>query len=194
MNMLRVWGGGIYETEDFYRACDRRGIMVWQDFPFACAMYPEGKWFVDNVRREAQQAIKGLRNHPSLVLWCGNNENHWAAHSWWPGAPFGGKKIYDRVLPALVRDLDPSRPYWPGSPWGGRDPNCEARGDRHSWDVWSGWGDYRNRSRSSGRSGNYIRNIRSSSTTTSRSAARKDLPASSPRSFRRRVISRSSFT
>jgi beta-mannosidase len=151
MNMLRVWGGGIYETEDFYRACDRRGIMVWQDFPFACAMYPEGKWFVDNVRREAQQAIKGLRNHPSLVLWCGNNENHWAAHSWWPGAPFGGKKIYDRVLPALVRDLDPSRPYWPGSPWGGRDPNCEARGDRHSWDVWSGWGDYRGYLKDNGR-------------------------------------------
>ena len=143
MNMLRVWGGGIYEGADFYRACDRAGVMVWQDFPFACAMYPEGKWFLKNVEHEARLAVKALRNHPSLVLWCGNNENHWAAHSWWPDEPFGGKTIYDRLLPEITAELDPSRPYWPGSPWGGRDPNSETRGDRHAWQVWSGWSDYR---------------------------------------------------
>jgi len=142
MNMLRVWGGGIYEQPDFYHACDRRGIMVWQDFPFACAMYPEDDWFLENVEREARLAVKALRNHPSLVIWCGNNENHWAAHSWWPDDPFGGKTIYDKMLPEITAELDPSRPYWPGSPYGGRDPNSEKCGDRHSWDVWSGWRDY----------------------------------------------------
>jgi len=142
MNMLRVWGGGIYESADFYRASDRHGIMVWQDFPFACAMYPDDDWFVENVMREASLAVKALRSHPSIVLWCGNNENHWAAHSWWPDDPFGGRKIYDKLLPTLVKRLDPSRPYWPGSPYGGRDPNSPAKGDRHSWEVWSGWRDW----------------------------------------------------
>ena len=142
MNMLRVWGGGIYEDEAFYRACDRRGIMVWQDFMFACAMYPEEKWFLRNVEREAESVVRILRNHPSIVLWCGNNENHWAARSWWPQDPFGGETIYDKMLPKITERLDPSRPYWPGSPYGGKDPNSMAEGDRHSWDVWSGWRDY----------------------------------------------------
>jgi beta-mannosidase len=142
MNMLRVWGGGIYEPDDFYAACDRSGIMVWQDFMFACAMYPEDEWFTDMVAEEAKSVVKALRNHPSIVLWCGNNENHWAARSWWPNDPFGGKTVYEKVLPSAVKRFDPSRPYWPSSPYGGKDPNSEAQGDRHDWDVWSGWKDY----------------------------------------------------
>jgi beta-mannosidase len=142
MNMLRVWGGGIYEDEAFYRACDRRGVMVWQDFMFACAMYPEEKWFLRNVKREAESAVRTLRNRPSLVLWCGNNENHWAAHAWWPQDPFGGETIYDEMLPKITARLDPSRPYWPGSPYGGKDPNSMSEGDRHAWDAWSSWRDY----------------------------------------------------
>ncbi len=141
MNMLRVWGGGIYEPDAFYNACNRLGVMVWQDFLFACAMYPEDEWFVKNVEREAACAVKALRNHPSLVIWCGNNENHWASHSWWPGDAFGGKTIYNKTLPAVTRRHDPTRPYWPGSPFGGKDPNSQHKGDRHSWEVWSGWQD-----------------------------------------------------
>jgi len=143
MNMLRVWGGGIYESPAFYEACDKRGIMVWQDFPFACAMYPEEKWFLKNVKKEAEAAVRILRNHPSIVIWCGNNENHWAAVSWWPKDPFGGKTVYDKMLPTLLKRLDPSRPYWPGSPYGGKDPNSAEQGDRHAWNVWSGWKDFR---------------------------------------------------
>jgi len=142
MNMLRVWGGGIYESPEFYRACDRHGIMVWQDFPFACAMYPEDNWFLKSVEHEARLAVKALRNFPSIVLWCGNNENHWAARSWWPGDSFGGRTIYNKILPSVVRRYDPSRPYWPGSPFGGKDPNSESQGDRHSWAVSSEWKDY----------------------------------------------------
>jgi len=142
MNMLRVWGGGIYEGRAFYEACDRYGVMVWQDFPFACALYPEDDWFLKNVEREATLAVKALRNHASIVLWCGNNENQWGQHSWWKAPRFSGKTIYDKLLPAVTRRYDPSRPYWPGSPYGGKDPNCQERGDRHNWDVWSGWKDY----------------------------------------------------
>jgi len=151
MNMLRVWGGGIYEPQAFYCACDRYGIMVWQDFPFACAMYPENKPFLRNVENEARLAVKALRNHPSIVLWCGNNENHWAARSWWPDDPFGGKTIYNKLLPKVLSRLDPSRPYWPGSPFGGKDPNSPHKGDRHSWDVWSNWRDYRHYLQDNGR-------------------------------------------
>ena len=119
MNMLRVWGGGIYESQDFYDACDKMGIMVWQDFMYACAEYPdELKWFRKKASHEAVEIVKSLRNHPSIVLWCGNNENNWGFHSWWKdGEPeFLGNYVYKQILPKVCAENDPSRPYWVSSP------------------------------------------------------------------------------
>jgi beta-mannosidase len=137
MNMLRVWGGGFYEGDTFFSLCDELGLMVWQDFMFACAMYPERPEFLANVRREAEAVVRQVRNRPSLVLWCGNNENQWGFHGGWWGKPprHYGVGIYDRVLPAVCRRLDPTRPYWPSSPYGGDDPNSEGQGDRHNWEA-----------------------------------------------------------
>ena len=141
INMLRVWGGGIYETEEFYNLCDRLGILVWQDFMFACAYYPDRNWFVERVKREAAQNIIRLRNHPSLVLWCGNNEIDWQHSTGKLGRSkkFYGRNIYHKILPQLVNELDPSRDYIASTPLG---PAKEANGPRagtvHQWDVWSG--------------------------------------------------------
>ena len=138
MNMLRVWGGGIYESDDFYEICDRLGIMVWQDFPFTYGEYPdELDWFRANVRAEAEQNVRRLRNHPSLVLWCGNNECQLRAGK----AEFHGHRLYDGVLRDVCDQLDPGRPYWPGSPTGAAEPNDPRSGDQHFWKVWSEWHD-----------------------------------------------------
>ncbi len=140
-NMFRIWGGGIYEDKKFYNLCDERGIMIWHDFMFACAEYPDDcEWFVDNVREEASKVVKMLRDHPSIVLWCGNNENDWIHGYYGRGKdgkmqPFYGLKLYSEVLPSICAALDPNRPYWQSSPFGGDDPNCEALGDRHAWNV-----------------------------------------------------------
>ena len=144
MNMLRVWGGGIYEDPEFYTLCDKLGIMVWQDFMFACGSYPEEKWFTDAVRDEVETVVKRLRNHASVVLWCGNNENEWI----WYREPeetvedMKGFPIFHDLIPEICRTLDSSRPYWPTSPWGGKDPNDEKVGNHHSWEIWSQWVDY----------------------------------------------------
>jgi beta-mannosidase len=144
MNMLRVWGGGVYEADDFYDLCDELGIMVWHDFMFACGEYPEEDFFIASIKREVEENVKRLRNHPSIVLWCGNNENEWGFKArWWVRDRFYGEKIYHKVIPEIVKQLDPTRPYWPSSPYGGDDPNSPREGDRHSWDVWSGWRDWR---------------------------------------------------
>jgi len=140
-NMFRVWGGGIYEDEVFYDLCDKHGILIWQDFMFACAEYPETeKWFVENVEDEVGKAVKLLRDHPCIALWCGNNENDWMFGYYERGKdgkmqPFYGQKIYHEVIPTICAQLDPSRFYWPSSPYGGDDPNCEQHGDRHCWNV-----------------------------------------------------------
>jgi len=139
-NMLRIWGGGIYEDPEFYRLCDQAGIMVWQDFMFACSHYPDDDpTFCDEVQSEATVIVKQLRNHPSLVLWCGNNENDWIhsrrVQAGWDLPTFYGRKIYHEILPQVCARLDPTRPYWPSSPYGGDDPNSEYAGDRHHWDV-----------------------------------------------------------
>ena len=144
MNMLRVWGGGIFESEDFYDLCDERGVLVWQDFLFACAAYPEGE--LDRlVEAEARHHVARLSRHPSLVLWCGNNENLWGWFDWgWKGPLAGrswGAKYYFELLPRVVAELDPSRPYWPGSPYSGsmdRHPLDPNHGNNHVWDVWGG--------------------------------------------------------
>ncbi|MGP3982516.1 glycoside hydrolase family 2 protein [Streptomyces sp. KR80] len=143
MNMLRVWGGGIYETDDFYDACDERGVMVWQDFPFACAYYAEEEPLRGEVEAEAQENLTRLVAHPSLVLWNGNNENLPAYTDWgWEdgleGRSWGGG-YYHELLPKIVEELDPTRPYAPGSPHslGDLPPNDADHGTRHDWDVWN---------------------------------------------------------
>ncbi|MBN1787690.1 MAG: glycoside hydrolase family 2 protein [Sedimentisphaerales bacterium] len=141
INMLRVWGGGIYETETFYNICDRLGIMVWQDFPFACAYYPDRPWFDQMVRTEAAQNIIRLRNHPSLVLWCGNNEIDWqhATNGISRGRKFYGRDIYHKLLPQLLHELDPDRDYIPSTPFGSaKYPNEPSTGTVHQWNVWAG--------------------------------------------------------
>ena len=141
MNMLRLWGGGIYEHDVFYDLCDRLGLLVWQDFMFACAMYPEDEAFAAEVRAEARYQVRRLRNHPCLALWCGNNENQWI-HSqvFWDRADYHvpGCLYYDRILPETVAELDGHVPYWPGSPYGGSDYNSAEDGDTHNWHVWHG--------------------------------------------------------
>ena len=143
MNMLRVWGGGIYESEDFYDLCDERGIMVWQDFPFACASYPEEEPIRGEVEAEAREHVARLTPHPSLVLWNGNNENLWGFADWgWPEQLQGktwGLGYYTELLPAIVAELDPTRPYSTGSPHSPGDlhPNDANHGPRHEWEVWN---------------------------------------------------------
>lgn len=143
MNMLRVWGGGIYERDVFYDECNRLGILVWQDFMFSCALYPDyNKNFMANVRNEITQVVKRLRNHPSLALWCGNNENDWLYEALFSSGkisdPFYGEKIYHEMMPELLEELDPTRLYWPSSPYGGNDHNSREQGDTHNWQVWHG--------------------------------------------------------
>ncbi len=141
MNMLRVWGGGGYEANEFYELCDWLGIMVWQDFMFACAYYPDRQWFLTEVKNEAAAIIKQLRNHCCIALWCGNNEIDWMHRTGrlGKGKKFYGKAIYHRLLPQLVAELDPDRDYIPTTPLAADNkPDNPASGTIHQWDVWSG--------------------------------------------------------
>ncbi|HEX5323718.1 MAG TPA: glycoside hydrolase family 2 protein [Capsulimonadaceae bacterium] len=144
-NMLRVWGGGLYESEDFYNLCDKLGILVWQDFPYACAYYPDTGEYAEESQREAIAAARRIRNHASLALWCGNNENSMMFQGNWTGDRPGrllGEHIYNEVLPAVLKVEDPQTPYIFSSPSGGEDVNSADYGDRHNWDVWHGVGDW----------------------------------------------------
>ncbi|MEV5440234.1 glycoside hydrolase family 2 protein [Streptomyces sp. NPDC052682] len=152
VDLVRVWGGGLYESEDFYDACDELGLLVWQDFPFACAAYPEEQPLRGEVEAEARENVVRLMPHPSLVLWNGNNENLWAFRDWgWEprlAADSWGEGYYLGVLPRVVAELDPTRPYTAGSPWSGswrHHPNDPAHGTHHSWEVWNrdDYADYR---------------------------------------------------
>jgi beta-mannosidase len=142
MNMIRVWGGGIYEPDVFYDTCDRLGLLVWQDFMFACAPYPEHEAFLASVRAEVAEQVARLRHHACLALWCGNNENQaiqfFEDYATGTPAPLAGQCIYDELIPAVLAELDPVTPYWPGSPWGGPSPNSMRGGDVHNWTVWHG--------------------------------------------------------
>jgi beta-mannosidase len=143
VNMIRVWGGGIYEDDAFYDLCDRLGIMVWQDFMYACAAYPEDDWFLREAEREAEEVVRRLRGHACIVVWCGNNESHWQHHTVWKDRDqLLGLPIFNKVLPKVCQKLDPTRPYRPSSPYGGEDPNSECEGTRHNWTVWSKQNDY----------------------------------------------------
>ncbi|AEO64472.1 glycoside hydrolase family 2 protein [Thermothielavioides terrestris NRRL 8126] len=155
-NMVRVWGGGIYESDAFYAACDELGILVWQDFMFACASYPTYPDFLASVTTEAQQNVRRLRHHPSIVLWCGNNEDYQLIERYnleynfesdkdplsWLKSTFPARYIYEYLLPNIVKAESPSAIYHPGSPWGNGtsttlkvDPTV---GDVHQWDLWNG--------------------------------------------------------
>ncbi|MBG0851778.1 glycoside hydrolase family 2 protein [Streptomyces spinoverrucosus] len=152
VDLVRVWGGGIYESEDFYTACDELGLLVWQDFPFACAAYPEEQPLRGEVEAEARENVVRLMPHPSLVLWNGNNENLWGFRDWGWERPLAGESwgegYYLGLLPRVVAELDPTRPYAAGSPWSGswrHHPNDPAHGTHHSWEVWNraDYADYR---------------------------------------------------
>ncbi|NVM02194.1 MAG: glycoside hydrolase family 2 protein [Candidatus Helarchaeota archaeon] len=155
MNMIRVWGGGVYEDDLFYDICDNLGFLVWQDFPFACAIYPPTEEFNDNVKLEAIQNIKRLRHHPSLALWCGNNENEQLFPVLVRVSDIQDSKdiskfekgyidLFERMIPSLVDQYDPSHQYWPSSPSNGggnkkrgyKDSNSPNEGDSHFWQVW----------------------------------------------------------
>jgi beta-mannosidase len=143
INMLRVWGGGVYEDDVFYDLCDKLGIMIWQDFMYACAAYPEEEWFLQEAKREAGEVLRRLRGHPCIVVWCGNNEIQWQHFSLWRDrAQPLGLPIFNEILPEVLSRLDGTRPYQPSTPYGGEEPNSEAEGSRHNWVVWSKETDY----------------------------------------------------
>lgn len=145
MNFIRVWGGGIYENDIFYELCDQAGLLVWHDFMFACGAYPEHEEFIENVKEEILYNVKRLQHHPSIAIWCGNNENEWIWHQEQKTSYklMPGYKIYSEVIPALLKEIDPHRPYWESSPFGfDEDPNSETSGNRHQWNIWSRWIDY----------------------------------------------------
>lgn len=148
MTMLRVWGGGIYELDSFYRATDECGVLVWQDFMFACIDYPsQDPGLQREVTLEAEYQVRRLRNRASMALWCGNNEaqllHGLTYQNYEPGN--WGWDFYHRILPDTVAALDPTATYWPGSPWGEDTPegfmavNGTLDGDRHAWEVWHGY-------------------------------------------------------
>jgi|WetSurMetagenome_2_1015567.scaffolds.fasta_scaffold31621_2 beta-mannosidase len=149
INMLRVWGGGVYEDDEFYNQCDYNGILVWQDFMFACAMYPGDSAFLKNIKIEASQNISRLKNHPCIALWCGNNEVDEGWNNWGWQKQFGYSKkdsakiwndykiIFDKILPDALENISPSSNYISTSPkfgWG--HPESMKEGDSHYWGVW----------------------------------------------------------
>ncbi|MET8152899.1 glycoside hydrolase family 2 protein [Actinoplanes sp. NPDC049668] len=153
VNLIRVWGGGIYEDRAFYEAADELGLLVWQDFLFACACYPEEEPLYSEVLAEARENVARLAPHPSLITWCGNNENLWLRGAMrWDRQEGGdltwGERYYLETLPRVVAELDPSRPYQAGTPWSGswdHPPNDAGHGTFHSWEVWNreDYADYR---------------------------------------------------
>ncbi|MCW1148129.1 beta-mannosidase [Flavobacterium lacisediminis] len=153
MNMLRVWGGGVYFEDAFYEACDANGILVWQDFMFACSMYPGDEKFVQNVKQEVIDNVNRLQNHPSIAIWCGNNENDEGWHNWGWQKQFkytkadstqiwnDYKKVFHEMIPKTLDSLLPKEKniYWSSSPsigWGRKESLLQ--GDSHYWGVW--WG------------------------------------------------------
>ncbi|MFH8484690.1 glycoside hydrolase family 2 protein [Streptomyces longisporoflavus] len=144
IDLVRIWGGGIYEDDAFYDICDELGLMVWQDFLFACSAYPEEQPLRGEVEAEARENVVRLMPHPSLVVWNGNNENLWGFRDWeWEDTLAGdswGEGYYLGLLPRVVAELDPTRPYTAGSPWSGswdHHPNDPDHGTYHSWEVWN---------------------------------------------------------
>lgn len=149
MNMIRVWGGAIYEGNELYDLFDEKGILAWNDFMFACNMQPDDSLHLENIRKEAEYNVKRLRNHASIALWCGNNENLRAWNDWgWPAKVKPGqadtlwnvyKKIFYTILPKVVKENHPEITYWPSSPQGENNtPSIPSSGDEHDWRIWFG--------------------------------------------------------
>jgi beta-mannosidase len=147
VNLVRVWGGGIFESEDFYRACDERGLLVWQDFLLACAAYPEESPLWEEIEAEARENVVRLEAHPSLVLYNGGNENLWGHEDWhWKerldGRTWGARYAFE-LFPSIVAELDPTRPYSANSPCSPGfaleqvHPNDPDYGTHHQWEVWN---------------------------------------------------------
>lgn len=154
MNMIRIWGGGIYEDDEFYKACDENGILVWQDFMFAGSFYPSDDNFLNNVKEEVKDQVNRLQNHPSIALWCGNNEVDEAIVNWGYQKQFkyskedslqvwkDYKKVFHDLIPNTLKEnvTSDKNIYWPSSPsigWGHKESLTE--GDSHYWGVW--WGE-----------------------------------------------------
>lgn len=147
MNMLRVWGGGRYESKAFYELCDELGLLVWQDAMFSCALYPSTPAFLGLVEKELRHQVRRLRDHPSIALWCGNNESL-GAITWYEESKKNPARYiidYDRLnegtVGRIVRELDPGRTFWPSSPSAGPDEyadnwHSDEKGDMHYWSVW----------------------------------------------------------
>lgn len=153
MNMIRVWGGGVYSSDCFYEECDKNGILVWQDFMFACAMYPGNEAFLNNVKQEVIDNVNRLQNHPSLAIWCGNNESDegWKNWGWQKQYKYSEadstkiwndyEQLFHQLIPETLDSLLPKNKsiYWPSSPsigWGRKESMLQ--GDSHYWGVW--WG------------------------------------------------------
>ncbi|KAL2007512.1 hypothetical protein VTN00DRAFT_8950 [Thermoascus crustaceus] len=149
-DMIRVWGGGYYEDDEFYNLCDRKGVLLWQDLMTACGSYPTHPEFLESVKVEAEAQVKRLRNHPSIALWCGNNEDVMIGEGLglkfdsnnvtgpWDDTDFPHLIIYLKIWDGIVRKLTPDIAYWPSSPFsfGGKMANDPSTGDIHQWDVW----------------------------------------------------------
>ncbi|KAG6856280.1 hypothetical protein H0H87_005890 [Tephrocybe sp. NHM501043] len=140
-NMVRIWGGGIYEPDIFFDICDELGILVWHDFQFACGVYPAHAAFVESVRKEAEENVRRLRHHPAIALFCGNNEDYQMILQWGDTEDLPARILYEKVLPETVAALtDPPIPYHRGSPYGGKgwDTADPTIGDVHQWEIWGG--------------------------------------------------------
>ncbi|KAF9890331.1 hypothetical protein FE257_005997 [Aspergillus nanangensis] len=147
-NMIRLWGGGYFEHDDFYNICDQKGLLVWHDFMTACGIYPVNKSFLESVAIEVRAQVKRLRNHACIALWCGNNEDLFCAENNgvefdasdvtgpWDKTPLPQRIIYLQIWPEIIRELTPEIPYWPSSPFGGKNSNDPTVGDVHQWNVW----------------------------------------------------------
>ena len=144
-NCIRVWGGGYFCDDFLYDLCDEKGILVWQDFMFGCAAYELTAEFEENITLEIRQNMRRLRSHPCIALWCGNNENETQFETWeWPKTKkqfYDYIRMYEYIIPKIVREEDPDAFYWPSSPSSGgnfENSNAENTGDTHYWGVWHG--------------------------------------------------------
>jgi len=149
--MIRVWGGGIYEEQAFYDACDELGVLVWQDFMFGCGNYPAFPEILESIKKEAEANVKLLRHHPSIIIWAGNNEDYQYQESnqltydfenkdaeSWLKTDFPARYIYEKILADACKELIPDTYYHFGSPWGGKNTTDPTIGDLHQWNVWHG--------------------------------------------------------
>ena len=162
-NCIRIWGGGFFPDDEFFDFCDRNGILVWHDLMFACALYKLTDEFIANIKAETQDNIRRLRHHPSLALWCGNNENEMGLAWWRDFGKFNAGQIkaeyllkfnteyllqYEQILRQVVNANDPDRFYWPSSPHSSpgliEDTNLQTKGDAHEWSVWHSSARYEN--------------------------------------------------